>query len=48
MCTTCRYAEGASWVAVVTALVSPLGVLFWTLFKAAPFEWYPVWIHTTW
>mmetsp|Transcript_73732 Transcript_73732/g.173181 ORF Transcript_73732/g.173181 Transcript_73732/m.173181 type:complete len:306 (-) Transcript_73732:112-1029(-) len=44
-----RHAEGATWLAIVQALVSPLGTLFWTLFKENPvFKWHPEFLETTW
>jgi len=43
-----RYAEGATWLAIVTSLVTPLGFLFWTLFDEAPFKWRPVAHVSTW
>ncbi|XP_071499392.1 chloroquine resistance transporter-like [Diadema antillarum] len=38
-----RFAEGAVYLVVVQALVTPLGALFWTLFSSDPsFHWHPV------
>lgn len=36
-----RHAEGATWLAIVVSLVTPLGFLFWTLFSESPFKWHP-------
>lgn len=43
-----RYAEGATWLAIVSSLVTPLGFLFWTLFKEVPFKWQPRFNNSTW
>ncbi|XP_048585691.1 uncharacterized protein LOC5518936 [Nematostella vectensis] len=41
--------EGATYVAIVQAIVTPLGFLFWTLFKEQPgFHWQPEVSITTW
>ncbi|EDO46792.1 predicted protein [Nematostella vectensis] len=41
--------EGATCVAIVQAIVTPLGFLFWTLFKEQPgFHWQPEVSITTW
>ncbi|CAH1773513.1 unnamed protein product [Owenia fusiformis] len=43
-----RYAEGAIYAVIVTALVTPLGTLWWTLFQSSPeFAWGPVFNETT-
>ncbi|KAL9954562.1 hypothetical protein ACROYT_G042118 [Oculina patagonica] len=34
-----RHAEGATWLAIVTSLVTPLGFIFWSLFSEVPFKW---------
>eukprot|EP01012_Entosiphon_sulcatum_P055583 TRINITY_DN7778_c0_g1_i1.p1 TRINITY_DN7778_c0_g1~~TRINITY_DN7778_c0_g1_i1.p1 ORF type:complete len:432 (-),score=54.76 TRINITY_DN7778_c0_g1_i1:786-2048(-) len=36
-----RYAEGATWVAMLSALKAPLASVTWLLFSADPFEWQP-------
>ncbi|KAJ7371043.1 hypothetical protein OS493_028205 [Desmophyllum pertusum] len=33
-----RHAEGATWLAIVTSLVTPLGFFFWSLFIEPPFS----------
>ncbi|XP_068731350.1 crt homolog 3-like [Montipora capricornis] len=43
-----RHAEGATWLAIVTSLVTPLGFLFWTLFSESPFKWHPEGHVSTW
>ncbi|KAJ7371042.1 hypothetical protein OS493_028204 [Desmophyllum pertusum] len=43
-----RHAEGATWLAIVTSLVTPLGFLFWTLFSESPFKWQPEGHVSTW
>lgn len=43
-----RHAEGATWLAIVTSLVTPLGFIFWTLFNEVPFEWQPEGHVSTW
>ncbi|XP_048586541.1 uncharacterized protein LOC5518915 [Nematostella vectensis] len=43
-----RYAEGATLLAIVTSLVTPLGFIFWTLFDSSPFKWHPVGHVSTW
>lgn len=43
-----RHAEGATLLAIVTSLVTPLGFIFWTLFREIPFEWYPEVRASTW
>jgi len=43
-----RYAEGATWLAIVISLVTPLAFLFWTLFEESPFKWHPVAHVGTW
>ena len=43
-----KYAEGAIYMVVVRALVTPLGSLFWTVFQAEPFfAWHPTFTITT-
>lgn len=43
-----RYSEGATWQVIVSTLVSPLGVFWWTLFKEKPtLHWQPEWANTT-
>ncbi|XP_077985154.1 uncharacterized protein LOC144439444 [Glandiceps talaboti] len=38
-----RYADGAIYLVIVQAMVTPLGALFWTVFSAEPhFHWHPV------
>lgn len=36
-----RHAEGATWLAIVMSLETPLGFIFWTLFNESPFKWQP-------
>ncbi|XP_067031301.1 crt homolog 2-like [Acropora muricata] len=43
-----RHAEGATWLAIVVSLVTPLGFLFWTLFSESPFMWHPECHVSTW
>lgn len=43
-----RYDEGATWLAIVSSLVTPLGFLFWTLFNEVPFKWQPQCNSSTW
>ncbi|KXJ25716.1 Crt-like 1 [Exaiptasia diaphana] len=44
-----RYSEGATFLAIVTAIVTPTGFLFWTLFKEQPtFHWHPQMSVTVW
>ena len=43
-----KYAEGATWAAIVQALVTPLGTIWWTLFQESPFKWHPLFLPTTW
>uniref|UniRef100_A0A1I8F620 G_PROTEIN_RECEP_F1_2 domain-containing protein n=1 Tax=Macrostomum lignano TaxID=282301 RepID=A0A1I8F620_9PLAT len=43
-----RYAEGATLLAVVSALVTPLGFLFWTFFQEDPFQFHIQTSYTTW
>jgi len=43
-----RHAEGATWLAIVVSLVTPLGFLFWTLFNESPFKWQPEGHVSTW
>lgn len=43
-----RHAEGATWLAIVTSLVTPLGFIFWTLFDESPFKWHPAGHVSTW
>ncbi|XP_065828550.1 crt homolog 3-like [Oscarella lobularis] len=45
-----RYSDGATFLAVVSAMVTPLGFLFWTLFQQPPcqFSFYPNANKTTW
>nr|XP_058940519.1 uncharacterized protein LOC131768824 [Pocillopora verrucosa] len=43
-----RHAEGATWLAIVTSLVTPLGFIFWTLFNETPFKWHPASHVSTW
>lgn len=43
-----RHAEGATWLAFVVSLVTPLGFLFWTLFCESPFKWLPEVHASTW
>jgi len=43
-----RHAEGATWLAIVTSLVTPLGFIFWTLFNESPFKWHPEGHVSTW
>lgn len=43
-----RHAEGATWLAIVTSLVTPLGFIFWTLFTESPFKWHPEGHVSTW
>ncbi len=40
--------QGANWVAVIQSPVTPLCVLFWSLFNACPFGWHPEFLNTTW
>lgn len=47
-CNLLRYAEGATFLAIVMALVTPLGFLFWTLFQEEPFKWNPQAHVSTW
>jgi hypothetical protein len=43
-----RDTEGAVWQAVICSLVSPLGTLWWALFKEKPeFHWEPAWELST-
>merc|ERR1712083_1190031 len=43
-----RYSDGAVWQTVVTALVGPLGLLWWTLFQEKPrLHWHPEWTKST-
>lgn len=43
-----RHPEGASLVALVQTLTTPLAGIWWTLFVAQPFHWHPVWTTSTW
>lgn len=43
-----RHSEGATWLAIVVSLVTPLGFLFWTLFNESPFMWHPEAHVSTW
>jgi len=43
-----RYAEGATYLAVVSSLVTPLGFIFWTIFQADPFMFGPEVNSQTW
>lgn len=43
-----RHQEGATLVALVNTLSTPLAAVFWTLFRAQPFGWHPEWLATTW
>jgi len=43
-----RYAEGATYLAVVSSLVTPLGFIFWTLFQPDPFKFGPIVNSQTW
>ncbi|EDV24073.1 Crt-like protein 1 [Trichoplax sp. H2] len=43
-----RYAEGATLLAIVGALVTPIGFIFWTLFQEEPFMFHPHVSNTTW
>jgi len=43
-----RHAEGATWLSIVTSLVTPLGFIFWTLFNESPFKWHPEGHVNTW
>lgn len=42
-----RHPEGATLVALVQTLNTPVAGLFWTLFQASPFEWHPEWLATS-
>jgi len=43
-----RYAEGATYLAVVSSLVTPLSFIFWTIFQADPFKFGPQVNDQTW
>ncbi|XP_078616350.1 crt homolog 3-like [Branchiostoma floridae x Branchiostoma japonicum] len=43
-----RHAEGATLLALVTSLVTPLGFLFWTLFEEDPFQFHVNTGNATW
>lgn len=43
-----RHGEGATLLAIVMSLETPLGFLFWTLFKEVPFKWQPKGHVGTW
>jgi len=43
-----RHSEGATLLAIVMSLETPLGFLFWTLFKEVPFKWQPEGHIGTW
>ncbi|XP_022791170.1 uncharacterized protein LOC111330563 [Stylophora pistillata] len=43
-----RHTEGATWLAIVMSLVTPLGFIFWTLFEESPFKWHPAGHVSTW
>ncbi|XP_078697658.1 uncharacterized protein LOC144925515 [Branchiostoma floridae x Branchiostoma belcheri] len=43
-----RHAEGATLLALVTSLVTPLGFLFWTLFAEDPFQFHVNTGNATW
>jgi len=46
-----RYTEGATWTAVVAALVTPLGAIFWILFElnnsTGYFGFHPFWSNSS-
>ncbi|XP_028395878.1 uncharacterized protein LOC114519903 [Dendronephthya gigantea] len=43
-----RFSEGATLLAIVNAVVTPLGFLFWTIFRESPFGFHPAVHITTW
>lgn len=43
-----RYSEGATLLAIVTSLCTPLGFIFWMLFREKPFGWHPYFQTSSW
>lgn len=43
-----RYSEGATLLAIVMALCTPLGFIFWMLFQEKPFQWHPYFHTSSW
>ena len=36
-----RYAEGAIYTSIISALATPMGALFWSVFSSEPFQYNP-------
>jgi len=43
-----RYSEGATLLAIVMSLCTPLGFVFWMLFMEKPFHWNPTFHTSSW
>ncbi|XP_068681598.1 uncharacterized protein [Montipora foliosa] len=43
-----RYSEGATLLAIVLSLCTPLGFTFWMLFEEKPFGWNPTFHSSSW
>ncbi|KAL9954563.1 hypothetical protein ACROYT_G042119 [Oculina patagonica] len=43
-----RYSEGATLLAIVMSLCTPLGFMFWIFFQEKPFHWHPYFHKSSW
>lgn len=43
-----RYSEGATLLAIVMSLCTPMGFVFWMLFQEKPFHWNPTFHKSSW
>mgnify|MGYP002804582655 CR=1 FL=1 len=43
-----RFSEGPTLLAIVLSVATPLGFIFWTIFRESPFGFHPAIHKTTW